>query len=356
VVWNVPFDADRDEWLTATYEEKNCSFDFVSAGSGFLQVINLLSFLFLHSSRVALLDEPDSHMHDDLQRLTFDILNRLSEERNVQLIIASHSPTLIDAAGLEHVLLIDREFKKPLTPKNVDTLIPMLGDRGLALPPAKVMNTLKTRRALFVEGKEADLEQFILECGEIEVPGFKTITRGLTIFETGGATKNWPYDAVDCFQKLLGAELKYLFISDRDFLTDGEVTLRVNRAKQENRAICHLERRHRESYLVAPVVLARVLDAKFKAKHPDESIPDELKTESIVRYILEKARELEEDTRTQLLLEHEAQLKGDNAHRADGTKKLLGYFREAYTEPLSRARFHTNSWIVKRFLRTLEPS
>src|SRR5206468_75168 len=111
---NVPFDDTRDEWLTATYEENSCEFDFVSAGSGFLQVINLLSFLFLHTSRVALLDEPDSHMHDDLQRLTFDLLDKLSQKRDIQIVIATHSPTLIDAAGLEHVLLIDRTFKRPL--------------------------------------------------------------------------------------------------------------------------------------------------------------------------------------------------------------------------------------------------
>lgn len=97
---DVPFDDARDEWLTATYEENDCSLDFVSAGSGFLQVINLLSFLFLHTSRVALLDEPDSHMHDDLQRLTFDLLDTLSQRRDIQIIIATHSPTLIDAAGL----------------------------------------------------------------------------------------------------------------------------------------------------------------------------------------------------------------------------------------------------------------
>jgi len=63
---DVPFDVDKDEWLTATYAEDGCQFDLVSAGSGFLQTINLLCFLLLNESRTALLDEPDSHMHDDL--------------------------------------------------------------------------------------------------------------------------------------------------------------------------------------------------------------------------------------------------------------------------------------------------
>ena len=131
-------------------------------------------------------------MHDDLQRLTFDLLDKLSQKRDIQIVIATHSPTLIDAAGLEHVLLIDRTFARPLQAHDAEKLVPMLGDRGLALPPAKVMNTLKARRALFVEGKEADFEQFILACGEIFKSGFTTLTRGMTVFETGGATKQWP--------------------------------------------------------------------------------------------------------------------------------------------------------------------
>jgi hypothetical protein len=73
----IPFNEDRDEWLTATYSENDNTLDLVSAGSGFLQVVNLLSFLYLHISRVALLDEPDSHLHDDLQRVTFSFLEEL---------------------------------------------------------------------------------------------------------------------------------------------------------------------------------------------------------------------------------------------------------------------------------------
>ncbi|HXK39428.1 MAG TPA: AAA family ATPase, partial [Candidatus Paceibacterota bacterium] len=74
----IPFDPEKDEWLTVEYEEGGNYFDVVSAGSGFLQLINLLGFIFLHEPKVALIDEPDSHMHDDLQRLTFDVIRSLA--------------------------------------------------------------------------------------------------------------------------------------------------------------------------------------------------------------------------------------------------------------------------------------
>ncbi|MBN1590836.1 MAG: ATP-binding protein [Pirellulales bacterium] len=350
---DVPFDETHDEWLTATYNEKGCAFDLVSAGSGFLQVINLLSFLYLHSSRVALLDEPDSHMHDDLQRLTFDLLDRLSRERDVQLIIASHSPTFIDAAGLEQVRLIDRERPEPLTPQNVDTLVPMLGDRGIALPPAKVVNTLKSRRALFVEGKEADYEQFIAGIGEVLKPGFKALTRGMTVFETGGATKQWPFDAIKCFENLLGTQLAYVFLSDRDFFTDEEVKDRIRKAQEHEYSMGQLMRRHRESYLLVPSLLAKVLEQKWHSKWPNDALSEELGSDAIHKFLLAWASTQEDNTRTKFMVEHEPVLRGDAAHRSRETDKLNAYFRAAYTTPVGNREIPYKLLDAKQALKDL---
>ena len=351
----VPFDEESDEWLTATYREKNCEFDLVSAGSGFLQVINLLSFLFLHTSKVALLDEPDSHMHDDLQRLTFDGLDKLSKKRNVQLIIATHSPILIDAAGLSNILIIDREFEKPLKAQKVDTLIPLLGDRGLALPPAKVSNTLKSRKALFVEGAEADYIEFLERLGEVYRPGFRAITRGLTIFETQGITNHWPYEAIGYFETLIGVPLNHIYLSDRDFFTDVQIAEREQKAIGVSKKIHHLQRRNRESYLLEPLVLSRLLINKWLVKHPNEENPQILTEAGIKQFILTEARVSEDETRTTLLVQQEPNLKGDSTHRTEKTRELNDYFRSAYTEPLSRDEIPyklMDSQLVLRKFRT----
>lgn len=349
---DVPFDVEKDEWLSATYEEDGCQFDRVSAGSGFLQTINLLCFLFLNESRTALLDEPDSHMHDDLQRLVFDALSELSAQRKLQLIIATHSPTMIDAAGLDSVRLVDRKQEKPLVAQSVDTLIPLLSDQGLSLPPNKVLETLRVRRALFVEGLEADYNAFVAAIGEVRSPGFGARARGLNVFETGGASKKWPFDAIACFEKLLGADLQYVYLSDRDFLTDEEVQNREAQAETAGSSIVHLERRHRESYLLEPRVLARVLAEKWQ-KSSAAALPSDLQEASLRRWIVGKAKELEDSTRSTLQVEHEAGLRGDSQHRTAGLMKLNEYFRGAYTEPLGRNDIPYKLLDAKAVLRAL---
>jgi energy-coupling factor transporter ATP-binding protein EcfA2 len=333
---DVPFDDKVDQWLTAVYKENDCRFDFVSAGSGFLQVISILSFLLLHTSRVALLDEPDSHMHDDLQRVTFEMLERLGRERSIQLIIATHSPTLVDAAGLERVLLIDRSEKTPLAAHDVERLIPLLGDRGLALPPTKVMNALRSRRAVFVEGEEDDYDRFLKHFGERLYPGYSVDTRGLIVFQTKGATKKWPFDAIACFEELLGVRLRYIVLFDRDFLTDDDITKTQETALQQSFATMHWQRRNRESYLLEPAVLERLLRTRWTRKHSAEPFPEELTASHIKAFILDVAKENESETLSSLLVEHEPALRGDADHRKAGTLALNSYFKESYRDPIER--------------------
>ncbi len=231
----IPFNENRDEWLTAIYSEGDCKFDFVSAGSGFLQAVNLLTFLFLHETKVALIDEPDSHMHEDLQKLTLDKLDQLSKKKNIQLVIATHSPTFIDAAGLQNVIVIDNKLPLPLKAQNAEDLFPMLGDRGLAMPPMKVMDTLKSRKVLFVEDYESDFQDFLNELGEVYKPGFKARVKDLTVISTKGITSSWPFEAIACFEKLLGTKIDYVYVSDRDFHTDENVLEREARARKEKK-------------------------------------------------------------------------------------------------------------------------
>lgn len=333
---DVPFDEESDLWMRAIYEESGCKLDFVSAGSGFLQVVNLLTFLFRSPTGVALLDEPDSHMHEDLLRLAFELLDRLSSKRGLQLLIATHSPVLIDAAGLSNILLIDKHSKVPRRAHDIDELIPMLSDQGLSLPPSKVMDTLRLRRALFVEGGEKDYEEFIRSFGQLMDPTFTFATRGLNVFEIGEGRKDWPFDAISAFEKLLGGELKFVYVSDRDLLLPDEVQRREARAAREQRTIYHLERRNRECYLIEPTVLGRLLRRKATSRELPTDLRDELSSEAVKQWILAHAREEEDRVRTRLLVENESVMRGDANHRTEATERVNQYFREEYVVPLNQ--------------------
>ncbi|MBA3468341.1 MAG: AAA family ATPase [Herpetosiphonaceae bacterium] len=71
--------------------------DIASAGSGFQQILMLLTFLYTHEGSVLLLDEPDAHLHVILQARIYSKLRSVAAERKSQLIISTHSEVIIDS-------------------------------------------------------------------------------------------------------------------------------------------------------------------------------------------------------------------------------------------------------------------
>jgi predicted ATPase len=71
--------------------------DLASAGSGFQQVLMLLTFLHTRPASVLLIDEPDAHLHVILQDAIYSELRSVAMEQHSQLIIATHSEVIIDS-------------------------------------------------------------------------------------------------------------------------------------------------------------------------------------------------------------------------------------------------------------------
>jgi ABC-type ATPase involved in cell division len=335
---DVPFDDETDEWLTAIYKEGECKFDFISAGSGFLQVTNIIAFLLLNPSKVVLLDEPDSHLHDDLQKLIFEILKKIAESRNSQIIISTHSSTLIDAAEVNSLLLIDKKEGTPLKPKNTDELIPLLSDRGISLPPTKLMSALKGRKILFVEGKESDYNDFIKILGQKIDSEFIQKTRYLTIFETEGASKQWPFDSISAFENLIGSTIEYIYISDRDFNLDVQIYEKRIKAKENNCNAFYLSRRNRESYLLEPRIISKFLKLKWIKKNPGKTIPRFFFEGNLKNFIIKHSSKVEEETRTKLLTYQEPYLRGGITERNCKTLEVNNFFKKNYTEKIKRKK------------------
>ena len=84
---------DRNVSIEVEYEGKKVTLDLVALGM--LQVIQILAYVFLYRPPMLLLDEPDSHLHADSQLKLCKILRTIAEETNTRIIIASHSPQII---------------------------------------------------------------------------------------------------------------------------------------------------------------------------------------------------------------------------------------------------------------------
>lgn len=84
--------------------------DIATAGSGFLQVLLILAFIYARPATVLLMDEPDAHLHVILQKQVYDRLRAIASQRKCQLIIATHSEVLIDNTGPKQILSF---YQKP---------------------------------------------------------------------------------------------------------------------------------------------------------------------------------------------------------------------------------------------------
>lgn len=92
--------------LEMTYKEgAKKSMDLSSLGSGAKQAILLFAYLFAFPNTVNLLDEPDAHLEVIRQSNIYDKISDLAKERNSQLIIASHSESVMNRAfGKDQVI------------------------------------------------------------------------------------------------------------------------------------------------------------------------------------------------------------------------------------------------------------
>jgi predicted ATPase len=86
--------------------------DIASAGSGFQQVLMLLTFLHTRPASVLLIDEPDAHLHIILQDAIYGELRSVALKQDSQLILATHSEVIIDSVDLRELYVIFDQPKR----------------------------------------------------------------------------------------------------------------------------------------------------------------------------------------------------------------------------------------------------
>ena len=151
-----------DIWLTNG--ETQISIDY--AGSGLLEILNILSVIVGNRNCVIVLDEPALHLHPSKQREFISLINKITKESNNQFIIITHSPYFIEADSLEDVLRFDLEDGKtkiyPLV-NVLNQLVNVLNQkdrdkvrREFALNP-HYKNMLFAKGVIIVEGETEEI-------------------------------------------------------------------------------------------------------------------------------------------------------------------------------------------------------
>ncbi|MEP8763951.1 AAA family ATPase [Enterobacter roggenkampii] len=93
----VSFDPNVDEHINAEVISNSVSLPIDSCGTGILQAIQILAYYYLYKPQLLILDEPDSHLHPNNQRILALLLKELHQETECQIIISTHSRHFFEA-------------------------------------------------------------------------------------------------------------------------------------------------------------------------------------------------------------------------------------------------------------------
>lgn len=133
--------------IKAEYKSNGKSFDVISGGSGFHQIITLLAFLHGYSDiTTILLDEPDAHLHNNLQK---KIVNYFID-KDKQFLIATHSEEFIRNVDMHSIISI--MSGKPIAIDSTDKIIKALSE----VDNNDVLRTQECPYILYVEGEDDD--------------------------------------------------------------------------------------------------------------------------------------------------------------------------------------------------------
>lgn len=95
----VNYQPDTDEHITVNAEINGTKTPIELAGTGVLQAIQILAYVHYFHPSVIVLDEPDSHLHPNNQRLLCKLLQVVAEDRDTQVFLTTHSRHVVDALG-----------------------------------------------------------------------------------------------------------------------------------------------------------------------------------------------------------------------------------------------------------------
>jgi AAA domain, putative AbiEii toxin, Type IV TA system/AAA ATPase domain len=241
--------------IIAEYRERpgGPRLDVASAGSGFQQVLMLLTFLHTRGKSVLLLDEPDAHLHIILQDVIFSELHTVALKKRSQLIVATHSEIIINS--VEPRLLC----AMLATPRLLDSVADQasLVAALSVLTPIEIMEAVDAPGVVYLEG-HTDLSILREWARILNHPALETLTTKLfwqatnfaTRFGAKGKKSKEHYDALQLIKKIPGLEL-----------IDGDAHPDIqDKVTGEGLQRLRWRRYEIESYLVHPHALERYVE------------------------------------------------------------------------------------------------
>lgn len=221
--------------IETNYKNENGrKFDIISGGSGFHQALTVLAFYYGYKGLTTILfDEPDAHMHVNLQR---EIINYFQRLDTTQFIIATHAEEFIKR--VYHGNIISILSRKPERIDSTQEIITALSD----VDNIEIVSIGQDSYILYVEGEN---DERILN-GWASVLGKQQLLKRFYVKIMGGSSK-----------KMMLENLNIHFRGLRKIVPDVRRIILFDYDSEEthisnNEVIFEWKRKNIENYLLVP--------------------------------------------------------------------------------------------------------
>lgn len=228
-----------DTQITMQYHQGDKDFDIIAGGSGFHQTLTLFGFLYGYKPTTILLDEPDAHLHVNLQREILDYFKKKSLETGTQFLIATHAEEF--ARGVDASQIISLLAQVPKRIQSTPEVLRAMAD----VSNEEVARLMASPYILYVEGEsdERILRAWADQCGAL--PAMDRIS-----FKTmGGGAKADMKDRADkhfAALKQIIPKVSKLMLFDYDSKDD------AFHPEPDNPGLAEWKRKNIENYLLVP--------------------------------------------------------------------------------------------------------
>jgi hypothetical protein len=218
--------------------------DIIAGGSGFHQTLTLLAFFYGYQPTTILLDEPDAHLHVNLQRAILDYFKKKSAEKGVQFLIATHAEEFANGVDAHQILSLLKQVPTRIesTPQVLRAMAEVSNEQITALMGSPYI--------VYVEGEtdERILRAWAPQCGALPV-------MDKILFEVmgGGNKQNMKKLADEHFDALsqIVPGVQRLMLFDYDGKED------AFHPSTDNPSLVEWRRKNIENYLLVPLAWRR---------------------------------------------------------------------------------------------------
>ncbi len=222
------------------------------SGFGFQVWCQMLTHLIQSKNNsIFLIDEPDIYLHSELQRQLLSLLRNLGPD----VLIATHSTEIITESEADEIIIVNKKRTHAQRVKNTSQLSNVFSSLGSNLNPI-LTQLAKTKRALFVEGKDYQIiGKFASKLGYTEVGNRSSFA----VIPVEGFNPERAKNIKLGMEMTLGTDISSAVVFDRDYRSN----LECEAIKSACMKFCKFATLHNckeiENFLLVPSSLDRAV-------------------------------------------------------------------------------------------------